>query len=138
MTERDSTGLLPGEFCLDAVNAAKTEDAVRGLDLKDTALRRNLSALAAGVALAGASIPTASADTNDATTTTPIKHVIVIIGENRTFDHVFATYEPVNRGETVLNLLSQGIVKADGSPCPDYGKALQYHGSDTRRISLRQ
>lgn len=25
-------------------------------------------------------------------TVTPIKHVIVIIGENRTFDHVFATY----------------------------------------------
>ena len=28
-------------------------------------------------------------------TTSPIKHVIVIIGENRSFDHVFATYEPV-------------------------------------------
>ena len=31
--------------------------------------------------------------TGDANTTTPIKHVIVIIGENRTFDHVFATYQ---------------------------------------------
>jgi phospholipase C len=28
---------------------------------------------------------------NDGNTTTPIKHVIVIIGENRTFDHLFAT-----------------------------------------------
>jgi len=27
-------------------------------------------------------------------TQTPIQHVIVIIGENRTFDHVFATYKP--------------------------------------------
>ena len=27
-------------------------------------------------------------------TATPIKHVIVIIGENRSFDHVFATYKP--------------------------------------------
>ncbi len=27
-------------------------------------------------------------------TKTPIKHVIVIIGENRTFDHIFATYRP--------------------------------------------
>ena len=62
--------------------------------------------------------------------------MIVIIGENRTFDHVFATYEPVNRGETVLNLLSQGIVKADGSPGPNYGKALQYHGSDTTAYQL--
>jgi phospholipase C len=25
---------------------------------------------------------------------TPIKHVIIIVGENRTFDHVFATYKP--------------------------------------------
>jgi len=25
-------------------------------------------------------------------TATPIKHVIIIIGENRTFDHIFATY----------------------------------------------
>jgi hypothetical protein len=30
----------------------------------------------------------------DARTVTPIKHVIVIIGENRSFDHVFATYKP--------------------------------------------
>ena len=35
-------------------------------------------------------------------TTTPIKHVIVIIGENRTFDHVFATYQPVNKGDDRL------------------------------------
>ena len=42
-------------------------------------------------------------------TTTPIKHVIVIIGENRTFDHVFATYKPRN-GESVDNLLSKQII----------------------------
>jgi spore coat protein A len=29
-------------------------------------------------------------------TATPIKHLIVIIGENRSFDHVFATYKPKN------------------------------------------
>ena len=28
---------------------------------------------------------------------TPIEHVIMIIGENRTFDHVFATYTPRSR-----------------------------------------
>jgi len=27
-------------------------------------------------------------------TTTPIKHVVVIIGENHSFDNVFATYQP--------------------------------------------
>ena len=53
---------------------------------------------------------------NDGNTATPIKHVIVIMGENRTFDHLFATYQPVNNGEQVLNLLSEGIVKKDGTP----------------------
>jgi phospholipase C len=109
---------------------------MEALDLRTLAFRRYLPALAAGVALVGASIPTASADVNDAATTTPIKHVIVIIGENRTFDHVFATYEPVNKSETVLNLLSQGIVKPDGSPGANYGKALQYQGSDTTTYEL--
>ena len=36
----------------------------------------------------------ADASSHDADTSTPIKHVIVIIGENRSFDHVFATYVP--------------------------------------------
>jgi len=64
-------------------------------------------------------------------TETPIKHVIVIIGENRTFDHIFATYQPVNKDETVWNLLSKKIINADGSPGPRYGKAMQNQGSDT-------
>jgi hypothetical protein len=36
------------------------------------------------------------------TTDTPINHLIVFIGENRTFDHIFATYQPskVNRSPT--------------------------------------
>jgi phospholipase C len=43
----------------------------------------------------------------NAATATPIQHVIVIIGENRTFDHIFATYVPKVAGETVDNLLSK-------------------------------
>jgi phospholipase C len=65
--------------------------------------------------------------TNDSNTTTPIRHVIIIIGENRTFDHLFATYQPVNASETVLNLLSEGIVKADGTPGTNYSKVPQNH-----------
>ncbi|MBV9289349.1 MAG: hypothetical protein JO288_16295, partial [Hyphomicrobiales bacterium] len=66
----------------------------------------------------------------DLATATPIKHVIIIIGENRTFDHVFATYEP-KKGETVWNLLSEGIVKPDGSPGPNYiSKSRQFAASD--------
>src|ERR1700728_1497298 len=57
-------------------------------------------------------------------TTTPIKHVIVIIGENRSFDHVFATYVPKN-GERVWNLLSEGIINADGTPGPNFSEAEQ-------------
>src|ERR1700733_5030351 len=47
-------------------------------------------------------------------TATPIKHVIVIIGENRSFDHVFATYVP-RHGQTVHNLLSEGIIRLDAN-----------------------
>ena len=38
----------------------------------------------------------------DGDTETPIKHVIIMIGENRTFDHVFATYKPAKRGRDGL------------------------------------
>src|SRR5438270_13567413 len=51
-------------------------------------------------------------------TATPIKHVLVLIGENRTFDHVFATYEP-RRGQTASNPLAKGIIHADGRPGPN-------------------
>ena len=56
--------------------------------------------------------------------------MIVIIGENRSFDHVFATYVP-KKGETVCNLLSEGIVKADGTPGPNFSKAEQRAATDT-------
>jgi phospholipase C len=56
---------------------------------------------------------------------TPIKHVIVLIGENRSFDHVFATYKP-RSGDSVKNLLSQGIINADGTPGPHFSKAAQF------------
>ncbi len=58
-------------------------------------------------------------------TETPIKHVIVLIGENRTFDHLFATYRP-KHGESVSNLLSKGIVNADGTPGPNFSRAQQF------------
>src|SRR5260370_17804607 len=57
-------------------------------------------------------------------TTTPIKHLIVLIGENRTFDHTFATYQP-KHGQTISNLLSRGIIDANGSPGPNAGLATQ-------------
>jgi len=65
----------------------------------------------------------------DSDTASPIKHVIVIIGENRSFDHVFATYVPKN-GEKVWNLLSEGIINADGTPGPNFSEAEQTAASD--------
>jgi phospholipase C len=56
--------------------------------------------------------------------TTPIKHIIIIIGENRSFDHVFATYKP-KAGQTVDNLLSKGIVTAAGTPGVNFKLATQ-------------
>jgi phospholipase C len=66
-------------------------------------------------------------------TVTPIKHVIVIIGENRSFDHVFATYLP-RRGQSVHNLLSERIVELDANknavPGPNFAKAAQLAATD--------
>jgi len=73
----------------------------------------------------------ASTASQGAATTTPIKHAIIIIGENRSFDHVFATYKPVNNGETVWNLLSEGIVNSDGTPGSKYSSAYQAQTVDT-------
>jgi phospholipase C len=80
--------------------------------------------LAFGNAFA-AELPPKNASRDNATAT-PIKHVIIIIGENRTFDNIFATYKPVDKRETVLNLLSERIVNDDGTPGPNYAKAQQY------------
>ena len=59
-------------------------------------------------------------------TESPIKHVIIIVGENRSFDHLFATYVPKGDSERVRNLLSEGIIKADGSPGPNFARAHQF------------
>jgi phospholipase C len=90
--------------------------------LKSSPLRA--SALASLVALACTAMQAGAAPT-----ATPIKHLIVVVGENNTFDTLFATYVPP-RGQSVLNLLSQGIVKADGTPGPNYGKAVQKTASN--------
>jgi len=66
---------------------------------------------------------------NDGHTRTPIKHVLVIIGENRSFDHVFATYKAKN-GQYVDNILAKGIINEDGSPGPNFGRAVQKSAID--------
>jgi phospholipase C len=68
-------------------------------------------------------------------TTTPIEHVIVIIGENHTFDNLFGAYRPAP-GQTIANLLSKGIIKADGTPGPHFNKAAQQQASDLNSYNL--
>jgi phospholipase C len=59
-------------------------------------------------------------------TASPIKHVIILIGENRGLDHTFGVYKPKGKGETISNLLSKGIVNEDGTPGPNFAKAQQF------------
>ena len=67
--------------------------------------------------------------------TTPIKHVVVIIGENHSFDNVFATYQPPH-GQKIRNLLSEGIVTKSGAPGPHFNQAEQLTASNTKTYSL--
>ena len=59
-------------------------------------------------------------------TASPIKHVVIIVGENRSFDHLFATYVPKNKEEMISNLLSKHIINADGTPGPNFGRSHQF------------
>jgi phospholipase C len=105
-------------------------------------LKGGAALLAALQVLAGIPVPAfaqeqSSGNGPEARARSPIQHVIVIIGENRTFDHIFATYKPVE-GQTVDNLLSKGIVKADGTPGPHYARAHQYSAVDTSSEGFRE
>jgi len=57
-------------------------------------------------------------------TTTPIQHLIVVVGENLSFDNLFGVYEPKS-GIAVHNILSEEIVNRDGSPGPNFARAAQ-------------
>jgi phospholipase C len=96
------------------------------------AARLALCALALAQLSLGAPLA-AAAESHDKDTATPIKHLIVIIGENRGFDHVFATYLPKS-GDSVDNLLSKGIIALDANkravPGPHFERAQQLAARD--------
>lgn len=107
----------------------KKENISINLKLKRIAVGASIACI--GFSALG--IPTfAVADMDDdamqSRTASPIKHVIVIIGENRTFDNIFGAYRP-DHGETVSNLLSKGIINADGTPGPNFALATQYQAT---------
>jgi phospholipase C len=89
------------------------------------------SAAATATSIALLSSGIAAADDRDGDdahrmkTATPIKHVIVLIGENWSFDSVFATYKP-KRGQFVDNLLSRGVIDERGMPGPNFSVSMQF------------
>jgi acid phosphatase len=100
------------------------------------------SALLTAVAVLtyGCGQPSLAADTSPANARhrapkTPIEHLIVIVGENQSFDSVFATYVPAG-GATVRNLLSQGIVDANGAAGPRFALAVQNRAVPQTRYTL--
>jgi phospholipase C len=84
--------------------------------------RATAGAAASLLAFSGFSTPVHADETE-----TPIEHVIIIIGENRSFDHLFATYTPPS-GQSIWNLLSKGIITAEGGPGPNFALAHQFQG----------
>ncbi len=89
---------------------------------------RILASITALLFLSGATLCVAASDDSaqplSPRTATPIRHLIVVVGENQTFDGLFATYVP-NPGSTIRNLLSQGIVNEKGEPGPRFSLAQQ-------------
>jgi phospholipase C len=82
----------------------------------------NYSSLALGVAVAiNSGIALA------AVPATPIEHVIVVVGENVTFDTLYGAYKPA-KGQFIHNLLSRRIINADGTPGKNFSLAEQHKG----------
>ena len=87
-----------------------------------------VSAFGLGTGAIGASNnnKAASDQADSIKTASPIKHIIILIGENRGLDHTFGVYTPKGKGQTISNILSKGIVKIDGTPGPNFSLAQQY------------
>ncbi|GJI96166.1 acid phosphatase [Duganella caerulea] len=87
-------------------------------------MARPLLALVCGALMSSAAAAASGA------ASTPIQHVIVLVGENRTFDNLYGVYQP-RKGQTVANLLSKKIVNKDGTPGPRFADAAQKLGLST-------
>jgi len=65
----------------------------------------------------------------------PIRHLIIVVGENHSFDNLFGAYQPA-QGQTVLNLLSERIINSDGTPGLNFDKAQQWQAIDDKKYSI--
>ncbi|MGO8916995.1 MAG: alkaline phosphatase family protein [Stellaceae bacterium] len=96
---------------------------------------RGWGKLAFAAALLGAAGPVFGQAPPEPKPTTPIEHLIVVVGENLTFDHLFATFRPPP-GQQVANLLAKGIVNEDGSPGPRAALAVQRIAAPRQRYEV--
>src|SRR5437016_865415 len=92
-------------------------------------------ALIAVIAMLGIASSSSAEAAGDEVTRTPIKHVLLIIGENRSFDHLLGLFQP-GPGQSVFNLLSQEILNADGSPGANFARARQWQAAATGIYSI--
>ncbi|WP_367161226.1 alkaline phosphatase family protein (plasmid) [Kozakia baliensis] len=95
----------------------------------------HLTAASVAVSPVASTVP-AFAKAPSIKTQTPIEHIVLIIGENHSFDNLYGTYVP-KKGEKVDNILSKKIVNIDGTPGPNFPQAAQRQsqGSDTYQIA---
>lgn len=61
--------------------------------------------------------------------------MIVLIGENRSFDNVFATYRATG-GQPVANLLSKGIILLNGDPGPNFRAVAAIPGQPALSVEI--
>jgi hypothetical protein len=106
------------------------------LKLRLTKGLTNALTLTATALCLSAAVLVASADAQTShTPSTPIQHLIVIVGENHSYDNLFGAYQP-SSGQKTQNLLYEGIIGADGSPGPNWAKAQQWQAQDTENYSI--
>ncbi|QBD82225.1 phosphoesterase [Ktedonosporobacter rubrisoli] len=68
-------------------------------------------------------------------TTTPLKHIIIILGENHTFDNIFGAYKPL-KDQSIDNLLSKGIITSNGRLGPRAWLSRQHLAQNRKGYSL--
>ena len=78
--------------------------------------------------------PSLAAQTAPAATT-PIQHVIIIIGENRSFDHVYATYKPKHGQKSFQSALPRHR-QCRRNARTEYLESAQYSAVDTTEFDL--
>ncbi len=68
-------------------------------------------------------------------TATPIKHVIIIVGENRSFDHLFATYVPKRKREKPPTIFPGSTTAAVSMPMARRARSTEATATSATRSS---